>query len=459
VRRCSVCRLQYSVSSTQSPVKIVIKHIAYSIQPKAKWAVAVDGVKKLLSLTWLPALSQVMNQITVTIERRTHRGAQCLFLRFTYHYHFKEHLKQLKPIRWSKTHRGFYLPERPGAIKKLEEHLRGWGKVRLVFKGEPLQSPRKKAIPDRPGLPRDKRELLVFYKNYLIGKRYSESTLRVYTGFVKDFLSYHRNTDPGQLNGDHVRLFVEWAVKEHRYSISTHRQLVSALKHFAFFYPNCAIDPEALERPKKQRKLPVVLSMEEVMRILQATRNLKHKVIIALLYSSGLRIGELLDLKLDAFDVERRMLHIKSGKGKKDRYTQLADSVLPLIRTYYDAYRPAEYFVEGPRGGRYSASSVRNFLRKSCKLAGIGKHVTPHTLRHSYATHLLENGTGLRYIQELLGHSKPETTMVYTHVSSHDLTDVTSPLDTLAQRFRDPENKHLQLSFGKGRFPDKKNKK
>jgi len=189
------------------------------------------------------------------------------------------------------------------------------------------------------------------------------------------------------------------------------------------------------------------------------TKNLKHKAALALLYGAGLRVGELIALELSSFDFERRMIHIKSGKGKKDRYTQLADSMIPLLRTYYDAYRPTTYFIEGQKGGKYTAGSVRAFLKESCRLAGITKRVSPHTLRHSYATHLLESGTGLRYIQELLGHSKPETTMVYTHVTSHDLKDVVSPLDLMVTRFRDPEKNMNDLSFGRGRLPDNSNKK
>ncbi len=400
-----------------------------------------------------------MSGLRISVERGVHRGKHCLFLRFPYHFEFKEYLKGFSGIRWSQTHGCFYLEAKTGLLSQLELYLKLWGPVIIVQEAEVVRKSPSNTPNSPPTLPSDKQELLRFYKNYLIGKRYSNSTLRVYTGFIKDFLRFHKNVVPERLDGEHVRLFVEWAVQKHGYAISTHRQLVSALRHFAFFYPNCAIDPDALDRPNKQRKLPVVLSMEEVMRILQATKNLKHKVIIALLYSSGLRIGELLDLKLNAFDFERKVLHIKSGKGRKDRYTQLADSVLPLIKTYYDAYHPQQYFIEGQKGGRYTGSSVRVFLKESCKLAGVIKPVTPHTLRHSYATHLLENGTGLRYIQELLGHSKPETTMVYTHVSSHDLTDVRSPLDTLVQKFRDTENQHLQLSFGRGRFPDNTNKK
>mgnify|MGYP002628338216 CR=1 FL=1 len=203
-----------------------------------------------------------------------------------------------------------------------------------------------------------------------------------------------------------------------------------------------------LKRPKKSRILPSVLSQEEVVTLLQVTRNLKHRAILALLYSAGLRIGELIALELKNIHIDRRQLLIKSGKGRKDRYVVLADSFLPLLQNYVITYAPKRYFVEGPEGACYSASSVRKFLHHSARLARIERVITPHTLRHSYATHMLENGIGLRYIQELLGHSKPETTMIYTHVAKKDLLDIKSPLDTilLSLANRDKKEQKFLLS-------------
>ncbi len=186
--------------------------------------------------------------------------------------------------------------------------------------------------------------------------------------------------------------------------------------------------------PKRDKKLPVVLSKEEVLKILQVTKNLKHRTIIAMLYGSGLRIGELIDLELSCFDFNRKQLFIKQAKGRKDRYTTISESAFPLLKNYYQTYKPKKYLIENPKGGKYSAGSIRTFLKQSCKLAGIDKNVTPHTLRHSFATHLLESGTDLRYIQVLLGHSRPETTMIYTHVTRKDLQAIRSPLDGIVEK-------------------------
>lgn len=188
--------------------------------------------------------------------------------------------------------------------------------------------------------------------------------------------------------------------------------------------------------------LPSVLSKEEVIDLLRATHNLKHRTILALLYSCGLRISEVLRLRLADIDLDRRQLVIYQAKGRKDRYVVLAESTIPLLLNYVSSYKPKGYLFQGSKGGVYSTTSIRAFLKRSCKRAGIRKRVTPHTLRHSYATHLVEDGVNLRLIQELLGHSKPETTMIYTHVAKKDLLAVRSPLDTALLELR-PTDKNL----------------
>jgi site-specific recombinase XerD len=297
-------------------------------------------------------------------------------------------------------------------------------------------------------LPTAKQDLFDKYVKYLEGLRYSESTIGVYGHFVFEFLKFAGTKSHDLLDNEDVRLYIEWAVKTKNYSISSHRQITGALKHFAFFCPECAIDPATLRRPSKSKKLPVVLSEAEVIDLLRCTRNLKHRTILALLYSSGLRVSELLNLKVHNFDLDRRQLHINNAKNRKDRVVIIAESILPLLNNYVMSYRPRDYFVEGQNGGRYSAGSIRQFLKKSCEIAKIKKHVTPHTLRHSYATHLLEQGTDLRYIQELLGHRRPETTMIYTHVARKSLFDIRSPLDTALLNVppEAKDNPHLLLS-------------
>ncbi len=285
------------------------------------------------------------------------------------------------------------------------------------------------------------------------GKVFSESTVRTYYIHILDFTIYLKGKPVAEIVNRDVELFVEDVCVKRRYSVSTHRQVISAMKQFANFHPTCRIENPELERPHKSRFLPVVLSKQEVIDLLRNTRNLKHKAVLALLYSSGLRIGELIDLELNDIDVDRRQIFIRNGKGRKDRYVIMAESFRQLLHNYLMTYRPLKYFVEGQNPNtQYAPTSVRSFLKRSCKLARITKKVTPHTLRHSYATHLLEQGVDLRYIQELLGHARPETTMIYTHVSKRDMLNIESPLDTLIKQMSAPQNKNNNPSLSRENF-------
>ncbi len=192
-----------------------------------------------------------------------------------------------------------------------------------------------------------------------------------------------------------------------------------------------SIDFDFNIKMKKPSTIPEVLSVEEVQRFLNSFTNLKHKAIFTLCYSAGLRLGEILALKISDIDSGRMQIRIHQGKGKKDRYTMLAPNVLNMLRNYVKEYSPKQHLFEGQNGGQYSSSSVQNLIRKHRKLANIKKKATPHTLRHSFATHLLDNGTDIRFIQELLGHKHISTTQIYTHVSTRDLKDVKSPIENL----------------------------
>ena len=211
-------------------------------------------------------------------------------------------------------------------------------------------------------------------------------------------------------------------------SISYQNQCINGIKKYLEFL-GIAVDTLDIERPRKERRLPEVLTKEEVLSILKQTANLKHKTLLTLLYSAGLRIGEALALKVNALDFNRHLIYVQQAKGRKDRYTLLAVNSLPLLKKYLEVYRPQSYLFSGKDGGMYSAVSARRVLYKALSKTSITKKVTLHTLRHSFATHLLESGTDIRYIQELLGHSSPKTTMIYTHVSTLNFKTIRSPLD------------------------------
>ena len=373
---------------------------------------------------------------TINISTGLHRNNSVFFLRFYFNDLIIEKLKSIS-ASWSQTKKCW-------CLKNSEENL---ALILELFKDVTKVDVSK--IPKKTRFKRDlttaEKKILNNFYLFLKGKRYSQSTIQTYTFFVADFINFHTKTPLEELTNRDVELFIETVFIERNYSVSSQRQFISALKIFTVFYPQIKINNLSLERPKKSRTLPSVLSQEEVLRIIQYTQNIKHRAILTLLYSCGLRIGELINLKLEDFHVERKQLIVKKGKGRKDRYVSLADSFLPLLSNYYLSYKPTIYFVEGQNGGKYSAESIRSFLRKSCKKAGIRKLVTPHTLRHSYATHLLENGVDLRYIQTLLGHSKPETTMIYTHVQRKDLMEIQNPLDVALQKFNKINNDNQKV--------------
>lgn len=217
-------------------------------------------------------------------------------------------------------------------------------------------------------------------------------------------------------------------------SRSYHRQVVGARR---FLFETVLGDPRmalAIPRPKKEERLPVVLSAEEVAALLARTRNLKHRALLMLLYSSGLRVSEVVRLRVEDLDADRRLLRVRRGKGRKDRYTLLARRAVEAVSVYCRAYPIGPWLFPGGRQDRHlTTRSVQRVVARSARAAGITKNVTPHTLRHSFATHLLEAGTNLRIIQELLGHQSSRTTEIYTHVARSTFEAVRSPLDNLEE--------------------------
>ena len=360
---------------------------------------------------------------TVLLERKTHRKQSRILIKFKYNEVLIVLMRSLKNAFWSATLKCWCIEDTAENLNLIVVLL----KNKAVINSEHLQ---KKNLYKRQ-LNEIQKTLLNNFFIYLRGKRYRKSTIDTYVFFVADFIAFHTKKDLNSLDSRSVEEYIEVIFIKRKYAISSQRQFISALKLFIVFYPETMINDLELARPKRSKKLPNVLAPEDIVTILQVTKNLKHRAIIALLYSSGLRVGEVTALELSHIDIVRNQLKVVSGKGRKDRFVVLAQTFLPLLNNYLITYKPHFYFIEGPNKKRYSESSIRKFLHNSVALAGIKKHVTPHTLRHSYATHLLENGVSLRHIQELLGHSKPETTMIYTHIAKKDLLEIQSPLDAI----------------------------
>lgn len=372
----------------------------------------------------------------ITLKPEIHRGQEIIILDFEYNHSLINALKTAYlNITWSNRFKKWYVLKSDFSLDSFYNDFKHLAtidyKALKDVKKYPVVAKSVASIKERL-LPDQRTHLNAFYK-YLKGKRFSESTLKTYSHLIAEFVIHQKEIK--SFNIRDIEVYVEDVLEPSKVSISTHRQFISAMKHYIVFTQMpIEIDFNALA-PRKSKLLPNVLSKEEVIELIRVTKNLKHRVCIALIYSSGLRIGELIGLKLRDLDLQRQVLKVQSGKGRKDRYVPIANVMMPMIHNYLATYEPSIYLIEGiDKGTPYSTESIRKFLKKSCGLARIIKRVTPHTLRHSYATHLLENGTDIRYIQELLGHSRPETTMVYTHVRSQDLQNITNPLDLFVKQ-------------------------
>lgn len=264
----------------------------------------------------------------------------------------------------------------------------------------------------------------------LEAQRYSKNTISTYKSLLTIFFKHFKGIDPEEITKEEILNYMVYLVGR-GYSSSYQNQAINAIK---FFYERVLGYPREyyhVERPRKEKRLPTVLSREEIKAILDNTPNIKHKSILTITYSAGLRVGEVLNLKVSDIDSKRMVIHIHGAKGKKDRVVLLAQNALYLLRQYYLKYKPVEWLFEGATGGQYSHKSIQNILKRAVIKSKIRKKVTPHTLRHSFATHLLESGTDIRYIQVLLGHGSVKTTEIYTQVSQAFLQSITSPLDLL----------------------------
>ena len=269
------------------------------------------------------------------------------------------------------------------------------------------------------------------FEEKLKAMRYSESTVRNYCSAIREYIHFFAGRQVETLNQNDIEKFLLYITEERHVSLSYHKISLSAIK---FFYEKILEKPEVIykvSRPRGEKTLPEVLSEEEVIRLFRSISNLKHLCILMTTYSGGLRLSEVVGLRVSDIDSSRMKVFIKGAKGRKDRYTVLSKELLKWLREYYKEEKPKFWLFEGATGGQYSMRSVQNIMREAVKKAEIKKHATVHTLRHSFATHMLENGTDLRYIQNLLGHNSSKTTEIYTHITTKGLEQLVSPFDRL----------------------------
>ncbi len=279
--------------------------------------------------------------------------------------------------------------------------------------------------------------------------RYSRHTIKTYLCFFKEYTIWlGEKKRPEDQYKEQIKHFLFQWIKYKKASGTAQNQMINAIK----FYYEKVLKRERtvydLPRPRKEIHLPKIFSEKEIKMLLQTPENVKHQCILLTIYSTGIRLSELLNLRLQDIDSKRMSVFIKRGKGKKDRYTVLSPMLLKHLRHYYKIYFPEFWLFEGQDGGQYSPRSVQQILRNAISKSGVNSFGTVHTLRHSFATHLLENGTDLRYIQHLLGHGSTKTTEIYTHITKHHMAKLKSPLDFLGM------NEPLRNNF----FVNEKNK-
>ena len=344
---------------------------------------------------------------------------------FTYNRTLIEEIKKIALSRWNSVENCWTIPYNEQNAEKTRELAKNNGlkwDYQIISKTE--GTPRQ---PKHAGYLR----CPTSYTEKLKELRYSKNTLDVYTDLFEEFINYYPDLAPENISEEEIIAFLRYLVNKRKISTSYQNQSINAIK---FYYERVLGGKRKIyliERPRKEKYLPEVLSEEEVAAILKSITNIKHKALIMTIYSGGLRISELINLKVKDIDSDRMQIRISQSKGKKDRYTLLSKKTLITLRQYFREYKPKVYLFEGEGGGQYSDRSIQNILKAAVQKAEIRKRITVHTLRHSFATHLLENGTDLRYIQSLLGHSSSKTTEIYTHITTKGMDQIKNPLDKL----------------------------
>lgn len=370
----------------------------------------------------------------IIIKRGVHKNVDVVLFEFDFDVEFQQLIRsKFNTLIWSKTKQSWYLPYKKGIKGEIYQQLKGLCYLDFT-QLEPLKSIATPAVLKHTLSALDERHIaaLKSFEKFMVAKRYSSSTIKVYVESVRIFLKFYHDRDLNSFENIDIQHFNNEYILAKKLSNSFQNQVVNGLKLFFRVVQNRKVDIDVIERPRREHKLPNVLSKEEVKAILSAPRNIKHRMMLSLIYACGLRRSELLNLTLKDIHSDRNLLVIRQSKGNKDRIVPISDPLIQSLRAYYLDYKPKHWLFEGQKEGeKYSNRSLELVLKKSIIIANIKKPVSLHWLRHSYATHLLESGTDLRFIQELLGHKSSKTTEIYTHVSQKSIQQIRSPFDDL----------------------------
>ena len=349
-----------------------------------------------------------------------HRQQDVVVASFEYDASLVNTIKQLPGVCWSQTLKSWYFPKNIFDLHRFFEAFKGVAYTDYsALKSNSLQvSEQEEDSKTYP--PRNPVELPKGYLEMLDQKRYSDNTKKIYTAYMRDFVVVFKGRDIEKISKEQINQYILWLIKTKDISASQQNQRINAIKFYYEKVLGRGSEYYSIERPRKRRYLPEVLSKEEIGAMIKETENKKHKCLIALIYSCGLRRSEAIHLKLEDIDSKRMLIKLNSAKGNKDRYVNLSPHLLSLLRDYCREFRPRNYLFEGQQGGAYSAESVWKVIKKVALDVGIKKRVYPHILRHSFATHNLEQGIDIRYIQEWMGHESIKTTQRYTHVAGNN---------------------------------------
>mgnify|MGYP002393082581 FL=1 len=376
---------------------------------------------------------------TIKLSEAIHREKVVIFLAFEKNELLIQLIRGNYKAAWSSTKKMWYVEKNAFELHEFIELMRGsawvdYSSLKRTMQKETSSEAEgeKQVATPKPAISVHIADKLNNFSIWMKHKRYSANTISTYADAVKQFLTYYSEKDISTLNNDDIVSYVYNHIVKQGLSFSYQNQLINAVKLFFREVEKSEIKIEKLQRPRREHKLPNVLSKEEVKLIVEAPTNTKHRAMLSLIYACGLRRSELLNLKSKDVDSKRHLLIIRNAKGYKDRVVPISEKLIEMLRDYYKAYKPKIWLFEGQKiGEQYSEESLAKVLKNALTLCNIKKPVTLHWLRHSYATHLLESGTDLRYIQELLGHKSSKTTEIYTHVSQKSIQQIRSPYDDL----------------------------
>jgi integrase/recombinase XerD len=362
----------------------------------------------------------------LTLKTIQHKGLDWIAVTGSFNRETHYIIQGIQGRHYSKTHGCYCFPNTAVMAKTLTEKLGHLIQEQII--DQPLREFELGSNTSRllPPVPEG-------YEALLQRMRYSDATIKNYTGQFRQFLSFISPLTLDQISREDIHRYLLYLVNDRKVSASTQNIAINAIKFYLEHMKKLSRETYIIERPRKSFRLPVVLSEDETKNIFSETPNLKHRCLLLIIYSSGLRVSEALHLKWSHIDVQRKVIHVRSGKGDKDRITVLSRLAQQVLVAYKSQYQTTEWVFEGPNGKPYTTSSVNKIIKRSVSRAGIEKCISAHTLRHSFATHLLEQGTDLRYIQALLGHESSRTTERYAHVTRKGFDQLQSPLDRIME--------------------------